>query len=165
MAYWISQRTGRQLTSNQLHYCLKRNFSGRDDTDETIKKFLRNVSLDIFQFEQTADDDKVNIVNCCCFGNDVWATFIEVSLYFSWANQNQFAVGSLFYLWVKYFAFKLFTENAICRETRYLLFLTENYDALRILQQRKLLGHDPFILFGSSFPEDMNDTQVELCSI
>ena len=46
------------------------------------------------------------------------------------------------------------------RETRYLLFLTENYSALRILQQANLLDHDPLILFGSSFPEDLNYTQV-----
>ncbi|XP_065899490.1 E3 ubiquitin-protein ligase rnf213-alpha-like isoform X3 [Dysidea avara] len=45
-------------------------------------------------------------------------------------------------------------------ETRYLLFLTENYSALRILQQANLLDHDPLILFGSSFPEDLNYTQV-----
>lgn len=46
------------------------------------------------------------------------------------------------------------------RETRYLLFLTENYSALRILQQANLLDHDPLILFGSSFPDDLNYTQV-----
>jgi len=46
------------------------------------------------------------------------------------------------------------------RETRYVLFLTENYSALRILQQTNLLDHDPLILFGSSFPEDVNYTQV-----
>ena len=48
------------------------------------------------------------------------------------------------------------------RETRYLLFLTENYSALRILQQADLLDHDPLILFGSSFPDDLNYTQVIL---
>ena len=46
------------------------------------------------------------------------------------------------------------------RENRYLLFLTENYSALRILQQTDLIGHDPLILFGSSFPQDINYTQV-----
>ncbi|XP_065899482.1 E3 ubiquitin-protein ligase rnf213-alpha-like isoform X2 [Dysidea avara] len=45
-------------------------------------------------------------------------------------------------------------------ETRYVLFLTENYSALRILQQTDLLDHDPLILFGSSFPEDVSYTQV-----
>jgi len=51
-------------------------------------------------------------------------------------------------------------QSVLCSETRYLLFLTENYSALRILQQTDLLDHDPLILFGSSFPEDLNYTQV-----
>lgn len=46
------------------------------------------------------------------------------------------------------------------RENRYLLFLTENYSALRILEQTDLIDHDPLILFGSSFPQDINYTQV-----
>ena len=46
------------------------------------------------------------------------------------------------------------------RENRYLLFLTENYSALRILQQADLIDHDPLVLFGSSFPHDINYTQV-----
>lgn len=46
------------------------------------------------------------------------------------------------------------------RENRYLLFLTENYSALRILQQADLIDHDPLVLFGSSFPQDINYTQV-----
>ena len=46
------------------------------------------------------------------------------------------------------------------RENRYLLLLTENYSALRILQQTDLTDRDPVILFGSSFPEDINYTQV-----
>ena len=46
------------------------------------------------------------------------------------------------------------------RENRYLLLLTENYSALRILEQINLTDRDPVILFGSSFPEDINYTQV-----
>jgi len=46
------------------------------------------------------------------------------------------------------------------RENRYLLLLTENYSALRILQQNNLIDHDPLVLFGSSFPQDINYTQV-----
>ena len=48
------------------------------------------------------------------------------------------------------------------RESRYLLFLTENYAALRILQQDLLFHADnpPFVLFGSSFPKDREYTQV-----
>lgn len=51
------------------------------------------------------------------------------------------------------------------RENRYLLLLTENYSALRILQQANLLDHDPLILFGSSFPQDLNYTQVNCCKM
>ena len=51
----------------------------------------------------------------------------------------------------------------VFRENRYLLLLTENYSALRILLQANLLNHDPFVLFGSSFPQDLNYTQVNSC--
>ena len=49
-----------------------------------------------------------------------------------------------------------------CRESRYLLFLTENYAALSILQQDLLFHAEnpPFVLFGSSFPKDREYTQV-----
>ena len=72
--------------------------------------------------------------------------------------------------------------SIICRENRYLLFLTENYAALEILKQylqdrdsghdQQLLRHcpgeatlkpwemEPFVLFGSSFPRDKEYTQV-----
>lgn len=56
------------------------------------------------------------------------------------------------------------------RESRYLLFLTENYVALDILKH--YLGNvnlaegyheemEPYILFGSSFPKDKEYTQVK----
>lgn len=57
------------------------------------------------------------------------------------------------------------------RESRYLLFLTENYAALDILE-RYIRGKDhdgaelsadtnkPFTIFGSSFPKDKEYTQV-----
>ena len=63
-------------------------------------------------------------------------------------------------------------------ENRYLLFLTENYAALDILEHYLKVGGDPakssredsqddvtsqpFILFGSSFPKDKEYTQVRL---
>ena len=52
----------------------------------------------------------------------------------------------------------------VFRENRYLLLLTENFSALRILQQANLLNHDPLVLFGSSFPQDLNYTQVNCVS-
>jgi hypothetical protein len=48
------------------------------------------------------------------------------------------------------------------RESRYLLVLTENYAALRLLQQGQFRSHDPVIIFGSSFPKDQQYTQVYL---
>jgi hypothetical protein len=62
-----------------------------------------------------------------------------------------------------------------CRENRYLLFLTENYAALDILEHyirgkkhERAAGLEeeedtaaaPFTLFGSSFPKDKDYTQV-----
>ena len=62
------------------------------------------------------------------------------------------------------------------RENRYLLFLTENYAALEILQQylqdrdsalssRSIPQEmEPYVLFGSSFPKDKEYTQVSVGS-
>ena len=61
-----------------------------------------------------------------------------------------------------------------CSENRYLLFLTENYAALDILEhyirgkkhERAAASEEqdtaaaPFTLFGSSFPKDKDYTQV-----
>lgn len=56
------------------------------------------------------------------------------------------------------------------RESRYLLFLTENYSALQTLQHfltspalcesSDATWQTPYILFGSSFPKDKDFTQV-----
>jgi len=50
-------------------------------------------------------------------------------------------------------------------ESRYLLFMTENFAALRVLQQHLLQDNEqpPYVLFGSSFPKDMEYTQVIFC--
>ena len=64
------------------------------------------------------------------------------------------------------------TIQQIYRESRYLLFLTENYVALDILKhylsdiQHLDLAEqpeemEPYILFGSSFPKDKEYTQVK----
>lgn len=44
--------------------------------------------------------------------------------------------------------------------------MTENFAALRVLQQHLLRDEDepPFVLFGSSFPKDMEYTQVKKSS-
>ena len=48
-----------------------------------------------------------------------------------------------------------------CSESRYLLVLTENYAALRIIQQELLKEEDDaVVIFGSSFPKDQEYTQV-----
>ena len=50
----------------------------------------------------------------------------------------------------------LFSEN------RYLLILTENYAALPIMQQHLLkTADDAVVIFGSSFPNDQEYTQVK----
>ena len=80
----------------------------------------------------------------------------------------------------------LLSIHYLCRENRYLLFLTENYAALEILRHylndavhsssldsmttatldnddggdRNLEKMEPFVLFGSSFPKDKEYTQV-----
>ena len=52
------------------------------------------------------------------------------------------------------------TTLVFCRESRYLLVLTENYAALRLLQSKFHRDHDPVVIFGSSFPKDQQYTQV-----
>lgn len=68
----------------------------------------------------------------------------------------------------------LYCYSFLSRENRYLLFLTENYAALDILRhylqdtlscisEGSMHGDaGPFILFGSSFPRDMEYTQVRM---
>ena len=47
-------------------------------------------------------------------------------------------------------------------ENRYLLILTENYAALGIIQQHLLkTSEDAVVIFGSSFPNDQEYTQVK----
>ena len=47
-------------------------------------------------------------------------------------------------------------------ENRYLLILTENYAALPIMQQHLLrTAEDAVVIFGSSFPNDQEYTQVK----
>ena len=48
----------------------------------------------------------------------------------------------------------------VSRESRYLLILTQNYAALNILQQQLVSLKDAIIIFGSSFPNDQEYTQV-----
>ena len=57
------------------------------------------------------------------------------------------------------------TLFSVCfSESRYLLILTENYAALSILQQELLASKDAIVIFGSSFPNDQQYTQVTLFS-
>ena len=51
-------------------------------------------------------------------------------------------------------------ENAPKQENRYLLFITENQSALRILQTELLREETPYVFYGSSFPKDTEYTQV-----
>ncbi len=60
-----------------------------------------------------------------------------------------------------YFSTSTYHSLYIDRESRYLLVLTENYAALRLLQG-KFHNRDPVVIFGSSFPKDQQYTQVYL---
>ena len=57
----------------------------------------------------------------------------------------------------------LFFVFVCCRESRYLLILTENYAALPIIQRELLKEEDDaVVIFGSSFPKDQEYTQVTI---
>ncbi len=51
-----------------------------------------------------------------------------------------------------------------CRESRYLLLLTENYAALNIIQQGlgRIDVKNPTVIFGSTFPGDLQYAQVNI---
>jgi hypothetical protein len=51
--------------------------------------------------------------------------------------------------------------DGITSESRYLLILTENYAALGILKQHLLSMEDSIVIFGSSFRNDQEYTQVD----
>ncbi|XP_055448252.1 E3 ubiquitin-protein ligase RNF213 isoform X2 [Psammomys obesus] len=54
----------------------------------------------------------------------------------------------------------LYSGGLDSAESRYLLVLTRNYVALQILQQTIFEGQQPEIIFGSSFPQDQEYTQI-----
>ena len=54
----------------------------------------------------------------------------------------------------------IFAWSILFSESRYLLILTENYAALKILQQQLTRLKDAIYIFGSSFPKDQEYTQV-----
>ena len=51
-------------------------------------------------------------------------------------------------------------KGDVKKENRYLLFITENQSALRILHTRLLEKEKPYVFYGSSFPKDKQYTQV-----
>ena len=65
MMYWISKNTGKCLTMNQLQHCLKRNFGGKLDVDETVERFLKNIPTNLLVSlvsEQRGSDIEVCII-------------------------------------------------------------------------------------------------------
>ena len=54
----------------------------------------------------------------------------------------------------------LFLNYITFSESRYLLLLTRNYAALTFLQQNLMKDTEATVIFGSSFPRDMEYTQV-----
>lgn len=53
----MSEKTGKSLTANQLHHCLKRNFGGTIDVSKIITKFLKNISAILLETEALASGD------------------------------------------------------------------------------------------------------------
>ena len=81
--------------------------------------------------------------------------------YNSWHGQKLQMYREVHIIASYLFVLKVHSYTYTCfRENRYLLFLTENYSALGILKQNKLIDQDSLVLFGSSFPKDINYTQV-----
>ena len=54
-------------------------------------------------------------------------------------------------------------EESAFDSSRYLLLLTENYVALDILFQSKILNQDIKVIFGSSFPQDKDKESFSFC--
>ena len=61
MMYWISKTTGERLTMNQLRHCLKRNFGGKPDVEEVVKRFLKDVTANMIDSEQHHGDVEVHV--------------------------------------------------------------------------------------------------------
>ena len=58
-----------------------------------------------------------------------------------------------------------FTHFLLYRDTRYVLLMTENYAALRVLEKRFPKEHAAAsVIFGSRFPKDQEFTQVSKAS-
>ena len=62
MMYFIFQKNGNQkLTMNQLLHCLRRNFGGKSNVNETIDMFLENVSVkELRRTEEITSDNVCN---------------------------------------------------------------------------------------------------------
>ena len=60
MMYWISERSGKNLTMNQLQHCLMRNFGGKTDVNKTVELFLEKVPAHLLQTKEATFDVEVS---------------------------------------------------------------------------------------------------------
>ncbi|CAI8034865.1 E3 ubiquitin-protein ligase RNF213 [Geodia barretti] len=153
MLYWMCEKTNMPLTGPQLVHAIKRNFGGLEESGVDPEKiFFKRLPINI---EEAPDPTNIDPA--------IWE-FVSPD-----NTQRGLIKTSL-----------KTKETSWHGENRYLLFLTENYAALEILQQYlqdQESGHPslnvhpeqpslkpwemaPFVLFGSSFPKDKEYTQV-----
>jgi hypothetical protein len=153
MLYWMCEKTNMPLTGPQLVHAIRRNFGGLEESGVDPEKiFFKSLPINIEEAPDLTNIDPV-----------IWE-FVSPD-----NTQRGLIKTSL-----------KTKETSWHGENRYLLFLTENYAALEILQQYlqdQESGHPsltvhleqpslkpwemaPFVLFGSSFPKDKEYTQV-----
>jgi hypothetical protein len=154
MLYWMCEKTNMPLTGPQLVHAIRRNFGGLEESGVDPEKiFFKSLPINIEEAPDLTNIDPV-----------IWE-FVSPD-----NTQRGLIKTSL-----------KTKETSWHGENRYLLFLTENYAALEILQQYlqdQESGHPsltvhleqpslkpwemaPFVLFGSSFPKDKEYTQVK----
>ena len=131
----IYLETGQDLTLRQLEYAVKRNFSGGLELDPV--NCIPN--LDDLKTLCRSPNSIESQPDCTGYGlvKAALRTFENPSTEISGRDGK-----------------KVLIEN------RHLLLLTENNSALHIIQSHLLIGKEPFVLYGSSFPKDQHYTQV-----
>lgn len=60
MMYWISQRSGKTLTFNQIQYCLMRNFGGKPD-NKVVDLFLDKIPRDTLLSIQKQSTSEIKV--------------------------------------------------------------------------------------------------------
>jgi len=58
--YSISQKSGENLSMNQLQHCLMRNFGGKTNVNKTVELFLKEVPANLVQTISSTSDVEVS---------------------------------------------------------------------------------------------------------